>query len=102
MEDSLRVNAKQIGLDATVDSLRELLVEQFQLAVEPGAIDSRDPLFSTGVGLSSLEGLELLGVLEKKYGVQFQDLDFWVEESPSLDCVARYLVDNSPVNSTSP
>ena len=101
MENTIPVNARQMGVDATVDSLRELLVDRFQLASEPGAIDARDPLFSAGVGLSSLEGIELLSMLEKKYGVQFQDLDFWVEESPTLDCVARYLVDNSPVEPVS-
>ena len=101
MENTLRLNARQIGIDATVDSLRELLVDQFQLAREPSDIDSTDPLFSAGVGLSSMEGIELLSMLEKKYGVKFQDLDFWVEESPTLDCVARYLVENSPAESAS-
>lgn len=100
MDDTLRINAKEIGLDSTVDSLRELLVDRFQLATAPAEINAAEPLFSAGVGLSSLEGLELLSLLEKRFGVEFRDLDYWLDESPSLDCVARYLIENSPVEST--
>ena len=100
MEDTVRINAKEIGLDATVDSLRELLVDRFQLATAATDISSAEPLFSAGVGLSSLEGIELLGLLEKRFGVEFRDLEFWIDESPSLDCVARYLIENSPIEST--
>ena len=102
MEDLLRINAKEIGVEATVDSLRELLVQEFKLTVAPAEIKASEPLFSAGVGLSSLEGIELLGLLEKRYGVEFQDLEFWIDESPTLHCVARYLVDNSSITTSSP
>ena len=103
MEETLRLNARDIGLDATVGSLKDLLVNQFQLATDPSTISSGDPLFSVGVGLSSLEGLELLAVLEKRYGVVIKDLDYWIDESPTLEGVARYLIENSPASeSTSP
>ena len=90
------INAREIGFDATVESLRRLLVDQFQVAAMPEAIDSQDPLFAAGIGLSSLEGMELLAALEKKYGVVIRDLEYWVDESPTVDGVARYLVANSP------
>lgn len=97
MEDTLlKVNAKTIGHDATVNSLRHLLVDQFRVASAPEAIKADDPLFSAGVGLSSIEGMELLTALEKKYGVVIQDLEYWVDEAPTVDGVARYLVANSP------
>lgn len=96
MEETLKLNARELGLDATVDSLKDLLVHQFRLADDPSSIRSTDPLFSVGVGMSSLEGLELLGMLEKRYGVVFKDLDYWVDESPTLDGVAKYLIENSP------
>ena len=101
MEETLRLNARQMGFDATVNSLKDVLVNQFQLTSDPGAIDESDPLFSVGVGLSSLEGLELLGVLEKRYGVVIKDLDYWLEESPTLGGVARYLIENTPEGDSS-
>lgn len=96
MEDTL--NARELGLDATLISLKSLLADQFSLVSDASTIKSSDPLFSVGVGLSSLEGLELLALLEKKYGVVIKDLDYWVDESPTLEGVARYLIDNSPAS----
>lgn len=96
MEEIAKLNARELGLDATIESLKELLVSQFRLAKDVATICSHDPLFSVGVGLSSLEGLELLATLEKRYGVQIKDLDFWIEESPTLEAVARYLIEHSP------
>ena len=98
MEETLKLNARELGVEATVESLKDLLVNQFRLARDPFAIDSQEPLFSAGVGLSSLEGLELLAVLEKKYGVEIKDLDYWMDESPTIDGVARYLIENSPAS----
>jgi acyl carrier protein len=100
MEDIGMKNAKEIGLDATIESLKELLVQRFQVAPEASHIKTDDPLFSVGVGLSSIEGLELLTEIEKKYGVVIKDLDYWVDESPTLDGVARYLIENSPPKET--
>lgn len=101
VDDNLPMNARKMGLDHTLNSLKQLLVEEFQLASDPSSLASDEPLFSAGVGLSSLDGMELLAAIEKKYGVPFQDLEFWVDESPTLDGVARYLIDNSPANEPS-
>ena len=95
MENTLKLNAKEIGLHATIESLKELLVTQFQLTTNVETIDDGEPLFSVGVGLSSIEGLELLAVIEKKYGVEIKDLDYWVDESPTLQGVAQYLIEHS-------
>ena len=96
MEETLKQNAREIGLDATVDSLKELIVDRFDVVNDYEGIRSDAPLFSVGVGLSSLEGLELLTLIEKKYGVVIKDLDYWVDESPTLEGVAKYLIENTP------
>lgn len=90
------LNARELGHHETVNCLREMLVDQFRIAPTPESIRPTDPLFAAGVGLSSLEGMELLAVIEKQYGVAIHDLDHWVEESPTLDGVARYLIENTP------
>jgi acyl carrier protein len=96
------VNARELGLEATVDKLRQMLVDRFQVAVEPEAIGPDEPLFAAGVGLSSLEGMELLAEIETQYGVVIRNLDHWVEESPTLQGVARYLIEHSPPRDASP
>lgn len=53
--------------------LADLLVESLNLEdVEPGAIDPEAPLFNTGLGLDSIDALELALAISKKYGFQLR------------------------------
>jgi len=96
------LNARELGREATIDSLRQLLVEEFQVASSPDKIAVDQPLFSASVGLSSLEGIELLTLVEKRFGVRIENLDDWIDDSPSIDSFARYLIDNSPLANAAP
>lgn len=54
-------------------ALAELLVESLNLDdVEPSAIDPEAPLFNTGLGLDSIDALELALAISKKYGFQLR------------------------------
>lgn len=86
------MDAAQLGLDRTVDALRELLEQRFGLNL-PEDFDGNDPLFAVGAGLSSLEGIEFLCEVEKQFGLQIKDLEWWVYETPTLTAVAQYLID---------
>src|SRR3546814_16766788 len=51
--------------------LAQLLVESLNLEeVEPGSIDPEAPLFNTGLGLDSIDALELALASRKSYGFQ--------------------------------
>ena len=51
--------------------LAELLVESLNLEdVDPAGIDPEAPLFNTGLGLDSIDALELSLAISKKYGLQ--------------------------------
>ncbi|HHW4678322.1 MAG TPA: phosphopantetheine-binding protein [Xylella sp.] len=53
--------------------LAELLVESLNLeGVQPGDIDPEAPLFNTGLGLDSIDALELALALPKRYGFQMR------------------------------
>ena len=53
--------------------LAELLVESLNLDdVAPDSIDPEAPLFSTGLGLDSIDALELALAISKKYGFQLR------------------------------
>ena len=53
--------------------LAELLVESLNLeGVDPHAIDPEAPLFNTGLGLDSIDALELALAISKKYGFQLR------------------------------
>lgn len=53
--------------------LAELLVESLNLeGVAPHAIDPEAPLFNEGLGLDSIDALELSLAVAKRYGVQLR------------------------------
>jgi acyl carrier protein len=53
--------------------LADLLVESLNLEdVGAGAIDPEAPLFNTGLGLDSIDALELALAISKKYGFQLR------------------------------
>jgi acyl carrier protein len=85
------MDAAQLGVDQTVEVLRKLLVDRFEVTLP--AESSDDPLFATGAGLSSLEGIEFLCEVEKQFGLEIKDLDWWVYETPTLTAVAQHLID---------
>ena len=53
--------------------LAELLVESLNLeGVDPHAIDPEAPLFNDGLGLDSIDALELALAIGKRYGFQLR------------------------------
>lgn len=53
--------------------IKELIVESLMLDdVRPEDIDSDAPLFVTGLGLDSIDALELAMAIDKKFGVRIR------------------------------
>ena len=53
--------------------LADLLVDSLNLeGVEAGGIDPEAPLFNTGLGLDSIDALELALAISKRYGFQLR------------------------------
>lgn len=97
----MTLDAGQLGIDGTLLELRQLLVSRFGVANSPDEIEAEEPLFSAGVGLSSMEGMELLLEIEQTFNVQIDDVEAWVDESPNLIRVAQYIVERSSVRTQS-
>jgi acyl carrier protein len=54
--------------------LKKLVIEALALEdIEPEEIVTEDPLFVEGLGLDSIDALEITMVLEERYGVQIED-----------------------------
>ncbi|KLI98102.1 phosphopantetheine-binding protein [Luteimonas sp. FCS-9] len=54
-------------------ALAQLLVESLNLEdVQPGDIDPEAPLFNAGLGLDSIDALELALAVSKRYGFQLR------------------------------
>jgi acyl carrier protein len=73
--------------------LARLIVESLNLeGVEPQAIEPEAPLFGDGLGLDSLDMLELSMAIEQKYGVKLRSDDPDNEKNfASLRSLARHI-----------
>ncbi len=53
----------------------ELIVDALNLDVEPEDIRPEEPMFGEGLGLDSIDALELAMAISKKYGFQLRSDD---------------------------
>lgn len=61
-------------LEALHDELKKLIVETLALeGVTPSQIETEAPLFVEGLGLDSIDALELAMILEERFGVTLDD-----------------------------
>lgn len=61
-------------MDALIEKLKGQIIEQLNLAeVKPADIDPDAALFGDGLGLDSIDALELIVLLEKHYGIKIQN-----------------------------
>ncbi len=63
-----------MDLDALKVEVKELIVRELNLeGREPSSIEDDAPLFGEGLGLDSLDALQLAMSLEEKFGVQIPE-----------------------------
>ncbi|NQT77314.1 MAG: acyl carrier protein [Bacteroidetes bacterium] len=61
-------------MEELIQKLKEEIIEVLNLEeMEPGDIDPDAPLFGEGLGLDSIDALELIVLLEKNYGIKIED-----------------------------
>ena len=73
--------------------LKELIVRELQLEdTHPADIDSAAPLFGAGLGLDSIDALELAVAIDRKYGVSVQPDDADNKRIfSSVEALARFI-----------
>ena len=78
------------------NEIKELIIEALALEeISPAEIEAAAPLFVEGLGLDSIDALELAMVLEERYGVQIgEDEDLNRQIFASLRDLASYVDEN--------
>jgi len=75
--------------------VKKLIIERLKLEeISIDDIDSEAPLFGEGLGLDSIDALELVIGLEKEYGVSIPDAEVGKKVFQSVRAIAQYIVDN--------
>jgi acyl carrier protein len=76
----------------TKEKLKKIIIEELNLDdLTPEDIDDGAPLFGEGLGLDSLDAVELVVILEKHFGVQVKNLDEGREAFQSINTLVVYI-----------
>jgi len=74
--------------------IKEQVIEVLNLEdIEPDDIDTDAPLFGDGLGLDSIDALELIVLLEKHYGIKIEDPKDGKKIFYSIRTIAEYIED---------
>ena len=82
-------------MEDLVLELKNEIIESLNLEdVKPEDIDADAPLFGSGLGLDSIDALELIVLMEKKYGIKLKDPSKGKEVFKSVNVMAKFIADN--------
>ncbi len=75
--------------------LKELLVTSLSLEeVKPADIKDDEILFGEGLGLDSLDAVEIVVLLQRNFGLDVKDMNEGKKIFYSVDTLARYILEN--------
>ena len=82
--------------DEVKNKLKQLLIEELNLeGKSPADIEDAAPLFGEGLGLDSLDALQLAMAIEERFGVQVPEGDEARAIFASVDAITAYIVSKS-------
>ncbi len=82
-------------MEELILKLKEEIIEVLNLEdVKPEDIAEDAPLFGEGLGLDSIDALELIVLMEKNYGIKLKDPNQGKEIFKSIKVMAEYITAN--------
>jgi acyl carrier protein len=77
-----------------IEKLKQLIITRLKLVdLTPEMIENDAPLFGEGLGLDSIDALELVLGLEKEFGVIIPDAEVGKKVFQSVRTMAQYVLD---------
>ncbi|HNZ43332.1 MAG TPA: phosphopantetheine-binding protein [Bacteroidales bacterium] len=78
-----------------IEKLRKEIIQQLNLEdLNPEDIDPDAALFGEGLGLDSIDALEIIVLLEKNYGIKIEDPKEGKKIFASIRTLAKYIIDH--------
>ena len=82
-------------MEALITELKKHIIEVLNLEdLQPVDIDNDAPLFGEGLGLDSIDALELIVMMEKVYGIRVKDPSAGKEIFKSVNTMAAFIEAN--------
>lgn len=78
--------------DELILTLKQQIIDALNLEeITPGDIDENAPLFGDGLGLDSIDALELIVILDKNYGIKLASPAEGKAIFGSVASIAKYI-----------
>jgi acyl carrier protein len=71
--------------------VKGLIVRRLKLEIDPASIQDDAPLFGEGLGLDSIDALELVLGLEQEFGIKVQDEEVGVKAFASVNALCDFI-----------
>jgi len=79
-------------LDQLKNDIKHAIVRSLRLPIAPTDIGDSTPLFGEGLGLDSIDVLELVLEIERSFGVTIGDEQTGMKVLASVDSIASFIV----------
>ena len=78
-----------------IEKLKVQLIELLNLEeIEPDEIEATESLFGDGLGLDSIDALEIIVLLEKEYGLKIDKPEDGKDIMYSVESLAKFITEN--------
>ena len=77
--------------DNLAPRVKELIVRRLKLEIDPASIQDDAPLFGEGLGLDSIDALELVLGLEQEFGIKVEDEEVGVKAFSSVNALVEFI-----------
>ena len=86
-------------MDKLIEVLKVQIIEQLNLQdLKPEDIDADKPLFVDGLGLDSIDALELIVLLQQEYKIKLSKADDGPKVFRTVRTIAEYIMEHQTEN----
>ncbi|MDR1594709.1 MAG: phosphopantetheine-binding protein [Prevotellaceae bacterium] len=78
-------------MDELIEELKTKLIAHLNLPVTNEQINPDEPLFNSGLGLDSIDALELIVLLQQEYGIKVKSAEEGKQIFRSVRTMAEYI-----------
>lgn len=84
-------------MDDLKQRVKEMIIQRLKLeGLSPADIEDGAPLFGDGLGLDSIDALELVLGIEQSFGVRIEDEAAGLQAFRSVEALAAFIRDHRP------